>query len=719
MSTPARDLSYLNPAQQQAVRHGDGPLLVLAGAGTGKTSVITERFAHFIGERGIPPHRLLAVTFTNKAAREMRERTARVAGLDARLLDIGTFHRICGRLLRQHGEVLGLQPNFVIYDGDDQLQLIKLLLTELQIDPQRISPRSIRNRLEAWKNQGLLPQEVQAKDSDPTEGAALKVYRLYRERCITANAVDFSDMLLHGLSLLRQRPDIRQQLQRRWSHILVDEYQDTNGVQYAWIKALVTPAHSLTVVGDDDQSIYAWRGADIGNILRFERDFPGATVIRLEQNYRCTQTILDAANEVIAHNKARKGKTLFVRDRPGDKISLRIYDSERDEGTATAAAIGKAIDGGLSPSEVGVLYRTNAQSRPLEDALRRARVPYAIYGGVRFYDRREIKDALAYVRLLANPSSTTDFLRIVNVPARGIGKSSVERVIDAAAAAGIPLLEAADQCAESLRGPARLQLRSFCEMVQRWQQELAAGESLGRLVEHILNDSGYWPALRKDKSEEAADRLDNLKELVAAVDEYAALTESATLSGFLEDVALSTDIDSLQASGGGQVALMTLHAAKGLEFTMVVLPGMEEGLFPHARSLDDPASLEEERRLCYVGITRAKQTLLLSAARVRGNFGGVPQMCSLSRFLGEIPESLLDVDEALSTLSSDAPASLPVVRQENDAQAFEMGVAVHHGLFGTGEVQSAERSGSRQMLVIRFAEPWGRKTVLARFVERL
>jgi DNA helicase-2/ATP-dependent DNA helicase PcrA len=745
------DLTHLNEPQRQAVEHGNAPLLVLAGAGTGKTSVITHRIAHLIRVRKVLPAQLLAVTFTNKAAREMRERTAKLAQLGAEALDMGTFHRICGRLLRRYGSALGLDPAFVIYDGDDQLQLIRRLLGELNLDAQEFHPRTLRGRLENWKNQGLLPDQVKLIPRDPIDRKSLDVYRLYRKRCLEANAVDFGDMLLHCVTLLQTQPAILRTLQQRWTHLLVDEYQDTNAVQYLLLKLLVTSQHSLTVVGDDDQSIYRWRGADIGNILRFERDYPGATVIRLEQNYRCTQTILNAANKVIANNTARKGKTLFAQQNPGKPIVLRVYDTERDEAQAAAAAISEALTDGLQPSDAALLYRTNAQSRPLEDALRRRRIPYKIYGGVRFYDRREVKDALAYLRLLVNPRSTLDFLRVINLPARGIGKTSVETLTDVAAQEGISLLEAAVKAADTLRGKARTSVLGFLKMVEAWKTELHSGEALGRVTEHVLRDSGYWGMLSQDESSEAAERLENLKELVAAVDEYEAEQETPTLPGFLEDVALASDTDTLGVVGG-QVAMMTLHSAKGLEFSMVLLPGMEEGLFPHSRSLTEPAALEEERRLCYVGLTRAKHTLYLSAARTRTVFG-VPQVSSLSRFLGEIPQELLDMGPSGNLLhspgddhlhrdaavdvdahltdpqpsyhdSQEAPTpisakTMPTIRKENDTQGFAPGTRVLHALFGEGKVLGAEIAGSRQMLTIQFPLPVGRKVVVARFIERL
>lgn len=739
------DLSHLNPPQRQAVLHGELPLLVLAGAGTGKTSVITHRIAHFVHERAVYPERLLAVTFTNKAAREMRERTAKLCRVQGRGSDIGTFHSICGRLLRRYGSRLGLDANFLIYDQDDALQLIKRCMVDLNVDQQAFAPRAVRGRLEEWKNRGQTPDEVRlAGIGDPLAKRALDIYRLYRKRCIEANAVDFGDLLLHAVTLLQHDPEVRAGLQSRWTHVLVDEYQDTNPVQYLLLKLLVTEAHSLTVVGDDDQSIYRWRGADIGNILRFERDFPGAEVIRLEQNYRSTKTILAAANAVIANNTARKGKTLFTHGAEGAVLRLRVFDTERDEGDALAQAIGQLLHEGAAPSDIAVLYRTNAQSRALEEALRRRRIPYVIFGGVRFYDRKEVKDALAYLRLLINPRSTIDFLRVVNVPPRGIGKTTLEKLGDIAADGGVSLCEAARRGDPELTGRARTALQGFVSSLDGWARAAAAGEHLGRLLERCLQESGYLVQLRQEGTDEARDRLDNLAELVAALDEYVDLSEETpSLAGFLEDVALATDIDGLGLEQG-QVTLMTLHAAKGLEFGHVFLPGMEEGLFPHSRSLDDRAALEEERRLAYVGITRAKDSLMLSAARVRSVFGQ-PQANLLSRFVSEIPLELLDTGpagasagsrRALETTSTrlgpriiggtgglgpvaDAdymPTDLPTVRDDSDA--FSPGTRVLHATFGEGKVMECEGAGTRQKLIIQFGSV-GKKVIVARFVERL
>ncbi len=739
MHTTTLDLTRLNPAQTQAVLHGDAPLLVLAGAGTGKTTVITYRIAHLLHDRGVLPYRFLAVTFTNKAAREMRERTGRLVRLDPRALDIGTFHGICGRLLRQYGNRVGLDRNFLIYDEDDQLSLIKKVCAELNIDQQAFSPRVIRHHIEGWKNEGLTPEEASASPLDLSSEKAYRVYGAYQKQLLSANAVDFGDMLLQTLALLRRDESVRESLRRRWSHLLVDEYQDTNPVQYKLLRELATPEHSVTVVGDDDQSIYRWRGADIGNILRFEHDFPGAQVIRLEQNYRSTQTILSAANGVIAHNAARKGKTLYTLGDQGAKLPLRFFETERQEGDSIGDTISEGLAEGRSANDFAVLYRMNAQSRAIEDALRRRRIPYVIYGGVRFYDRKEIKDALAYIRLILNPRSDVDFSRIVNVPPRGLGKTSLDRISELGRERGMSLVEAAGIAAQGevkLTSKAKASIDQLLGVITKTQID-AFTEEPGRVIENVLEDVGYLQMLRLEGTEESAQRLENLQELVAGVDEYAERVEEPSLAGFLEEVALATDLDKM-AESDAQVVLMTLHAAKGLEFPVVFLPGMEEMVFPHSRSMDDRAGLEEERRLCYVGITRAKELVYLSAARVRYVFGDV-KYSEPSRFLSEIPVDLMDAGERpLRRLETTVPSSDDYYRdampdddvvappkqpaytmRSSERDAFPPGTRVRHSTFGEGKVVASEGEGVRRKLTVRFPELPEPKVIVARFVERV
>jgi DNA helicase-2/ATP-dependent DNA helicase PcrA len=614
-------------------------------------------------------------------------------------------------------------------------------MTDMKIDMQAFSPRAVAHNIDKWKNAGKPPHRAQPSPFDMIQRRAHEVYKEYAKRCREANAVDFGDMLLHVAVLLKRDEEVRTLLRARWSHILVDEYQDTNPVQYQLIEQLVTPRHSLTVVGDDDQSIYRWRGADIGNILRFERDFPGATVIRLEQNYRSTQSILSAANAVIANNTSRKGKNLFTELGEGERAHLRMFLDERAEGEAIGEQIVERLADGWNPQDFAVLYRINAQSRPIEDALRRRKIPYAVYSGIRFYDRKEIKNALAYLRLLVNPRSSIDFARVINEPGRGIGKTSMERLHALARSRDLSLLEAAGVVADAeeakranLRPKASKAFGGFCELITNLSQDHELAHP-ARLLEQVLEESGYLAALEADPTDQGADRIENLRELVAAVDEYVMLADEPTLSGFLEEVTLVSDVDALDPTTG-LVALMTLHSAKGLEFPMVFLPGMEEGLFPHSRSLNERAEVEEERRLCYVGITRARRELMLSAARVRRVFGE-EKMTQLSRFLVEIPEELLDLgggepapvaavprripserhDELWDFDPPDAaPGPEPSEHDETRADPFAPGTRVFHATFGEGTVTGSRGEGKRHFLTIEFPSE-GRKTIAARFVE--
>ena len=732
------DLSRLNKEQEIAVLHGDSPLLVLAGAGTGKTTAVTFRIANMIQERGISSNKILAMTFTNKAAREMATRVGELTHLNPRWLDIGTFHGICGRLLRQHGDCLGLDPSFIIYDSADQLSLLKRCMAQLNIDPQAFPPKAVKSRIEQWKNQGLKPNEVEPSAFDMVSRKAAKVYELYRKRCLDSNAVDFGDMLLHTLSLLKANDAVREACHQRWSHILVDEYQDTNPVQYKLLRKLTTPDHSLTVVGDDDQSIYRWRGADIGNILRFERDFPGAKVIRLEQNYRSTQTILDAANGVIAHNRSRKGKTLFTTEGHGEKIRFRLFPTERDEANAIAEDIARSLLGDfdeiIEPKDVAILYRTNAQSRPFEESFRRLRIPYVIYGGVRFYDRKEVKDAVAYLRLLMNPRSDVDFMRIVNVPTRGIGKTTLEKLRVFSDDEAISLYEAARLVASEGKGFSARPRKALSAFVYSFEELRGRMEEThpARLLEELLESTGYLNSLRLQGTEESVDRIENLAELVSAIDEYVEEAETPTLVGFLEEVALASDVDKIpdEDKDMGQVTLMTLHSAKGLEYPQVYIPGMEEGIFPHSRSLEDSAALEEERRLCYVGLTRAEVKLYLSAARMRTVFGQ-SRWSDISRFVAEIPDALLDLGTVVQASKPAAQKEYLDGGQENYSQEYPEpseptssasssrlvpGTRVNHATFGEGQVLASDGSGKAEKLTIQFPGV-GKKVIVARFVE--
>ena len=733
-------VDQLNQAQREAVLYPSDPLLVLAGAGTGKTTAVTYRIAHFIHERGVHPESICAMTFTNKAAREMRDRASSLTGVPQWRLRLGTFHGTCVQIIREFGEHLGLNKSFTIYDSDDQLRLIKQCLSDLKIDSQAFPPRLIRHHIETWRNRGDGPDDAEASPLDITHKKALDVYRLYHRRSLDSNAVDFGGLLLGVASMLKSVSEVREALQARWTHLLVDEYQDTNPVQYRILKLLSTPQHSVTVVGDDDQSIYRWRGADLGNILRFEEDFPGARVIRLEENYRSTSTILEAANSVISNNVARKGKNLFTKREETERIGLRVFSSEREEAEMISHGVVASIEDGVDPGDIAVLYRTNAQSRPIEDALRKAGYIPRIYGGMSFYDRREVKDAIGYVRLLVNPQSDIDFERIVNVPARAVGKTSIGKIRAAAIESEASMFEVARAMADhghyGVTKRLRQSLTQFLSLFETARKELDGGGNLARVVQKLLDDSGYIKALRLEGTEESLDRIDNLSSLITALDEFVDLNDMPTLEGFLEEVALASDIDGMEEVPS-QVSMMTLHAAKGLEFEVVFMPGMEEGMFPHSRSLEEHAALEEERRLCYVGITRSKTHLYLSAARVRSVFGSL-KYSELSRFLTEIPEELLDLGDtelakpASRTSTNDyidglfedkGPSWDDDIAQvesrstdEPTLSGFAPGSKVRHGTFGVGEVSRSEGSGRNTKLTVVFPEH-GRKVIVARFVE--
>ena len=722
------NLEKLNPAQQQAVLHSNSPLLVLAGAGSGKTTVITYRIAELIEQHNVWPHKILAVTFTNKAAKEMKERTLKLCPNNDSQPHIGTFHFICVRILREFSEEVGLNKYFTIYDDSDRKQLLKQCLKEMNLDPQVFTPKAIGHKIDQWKNAGLEPKNVIPSAFDMIAQKAAKLYVLYQKRCLENQAVDFSDLLLIALKLLKENKEVLETLQRRWRYFLVDEYQDTNPVQYQWLRLLAGKGETLTVVGDDDQSIYRWRGADIGNILRFEKDFPGAKTIRLEQNYRSTKRILEAANTLIANNRSRKGKTLFSEGELGTPIGFRLFPSERDEGEAIGQSIALELMQNQAPEDFSILYRTNAQSRPIEDALRRRNIPYKIYGGIRFYDRKEVKDALSYLKLLVNPSSDVDFLRVVNVPTRGVGKTTLEKVQSYAQQNDLGLLDAARQVTgrdDILTSRSRQQLMKFVTLIDN-QSLQSQDQPVTVVLQNILEKSGYLASLQGQDIEKL-ERLDNLSELMAACEEFEELSSEPSVGQFLEEAALATDLDQ---AGEEQrhVSLMTLHTAKGLEFTTVYIPGLEEGLLPHGRSQDDIAELEEERRLCYVGFTRAKVNLHLSAARSRSVFGET-RFSEISRFVGEIPDDLLELQsQSQHQQKQKASAQRPETSEfiddffnevEPDSAEdtnYSKGQHIFHATFGKGTVLTSQGKGRDEKLTVNFPNV-GRKVIVARFVE--
>ena len=640
-AVPPPYLSGLNEAQTRAVEALDGPVLVLAGAGTGKTRVLTTRLAHLLMTGRARPGELLAVTFTNKAAREMRERIAAILGRPVEGWWLGTFHALGARMLRRHAERLGLTPAFTILDADDQLRLLKQVMAAESVDDKAWPARLLLSAIQRWKDRGQTPEQVPVSESgELANGRIRELYAAYQARLLELNACDFGDLLLHCLTLFRQEPQVLAEFQQRFRYILVDEYQDTNVAQYLWLRLLAQAHRNLCCVGDDDQAIYAWRGAEVGNILRFEQDFPGALVVRLERNYRSTARILKAASKLIAHNEGRLGKTLWTEDDPGEPLRLRgLWDGE-----AEARFVGEEIEAlqakGESLASIAILTRTGAQTREFEERFLAIALPYRVVGGLRFYERQEIRDALAYLRLVHQESDDLAFERVVNRPKRGLGDATLRVVHQAARARGTSLAAAARLLAgtEELRPQARKALAGFLADLERWRR-LAESEYHVAVAETLLDESGYTAMLQQDKSAEAPGRLENLKELIVA------LAEFESLAGFLEHVSLV--MERAEDESQEMVTLMTLHAAKGLEFDTVFMPGWEEGIFPSQRTIDENGAvgLEEERRLAYVGITRARRQVHLSFAGSR-RIHGQWQSSIPSRFVQELPSETVIEDVA-------------------------------------------------------------------------
>ena len=662
------DLDTLNGPQRQAVECTEGPLLVLAGAGSGKTRVLTYRIAHLIDDMHVAPWEILAITFTNKAAAEMRERLGGLVGPRSRGMWVSTFHSMCVRILRADAERMGFTRNFTIYDTDDQKRLYKEIMSELDIDPKRFPANALMNRISTAKNELIVPGDFAKQASDPVGKVAARVYERLQQRLKAANAFDFDDLLLYAYLLLKHHEDVLAAYQDRFRYIMVDEYQDTNHAQYAICGLLAAKHHNIMVVGDDDQSIYSWRGADIRNILEFEQDYPDANTVKLEQNYRSVGNVLAAANAVIANNQHRKAKKLFTDAEDGDKIQVYMASDERDEGRWIAGEIEKRHGAGMSYNQIAVFYRTNAQSRMLEDMLLRAGVPYRIVGGTRFFDRAEIRDVMAYLTLVVNPADDIAAKRIINVPRRGIGKTTIERIEQFAIEMDMPFLEAAELAIvdPELRASTRKAVAEFVGLLKDAQ---SYGGELRNVVQAIIDKSGLIASLEAENTDEARGRIENIQEFLSVVNEfsethteddaeYEAPTVEAegnaqvegeekppvrvlrgnSLADFIEWVRLRTDLDTM-AEDGRAVTLMTVHSSKGLEFDCVFVAGMEETLFPHMNSVNDPAGIEEERRLAYVAITRARKKLYLTCASQRQIFGQTSAN-PVSRFIHEIPSEL-------------------------------------------------------------------------------
>ena len=707
-------LEGLNPPQRDAVEHGAGPLLILAGAGSGKTRVLTHRIAYLLRTGQARPSEILAITFTNKAAAEMRERVELLVGRVTRAMWVMTFHAACARMLRADADKLGYTRQFTIYDAADQRRMIKRCLDDLGYDTKRFTPRAMQSQISDAKNRLRTPEDLSNLIGNPFEQTVADVYQAYERELHRANAMDFDDLLVNSVRLLERYQEVHDHYASSFRWVMVDEYQDTNHVQYRWLQLLTSEHRNLAVVGDDAQSIYGFRGADIKNILNFEDDYPDAHVVKLEQNYRSTQTILDAANSVISNNRGQMVKHLWTDLGEGDKVRVREMADEHAEARWVTAEIERLVDEGVSRSEIAVFYRTNAQSRVLEDMLVRAQVGYQIIGGTKFYERAEIKDAVQYLQFLVNPQDGTAFTRIANSPRRGIGQTSLSRVLAYANDTGLTVWDAARGEVPGLAKAARKSLDRFMDTMERLRESAEADAPVAQILNDLLNDTGYRDALEAERTIEAQGRLENLEELVRVAREYDVnATEGASLGEFLQQIALLADADGIR-DDEGLVTLMTMHNAKGLEFPIVFMIGMEEGIFPHQRSIEEN-SIEEERRLAYVGLTRAMRDLTLTFARRRASYGGGGLPAQKSRFLDELPRELTDQPARISRglpapgrVASWAGAAAASAEQDTGGSTiFRVGEDVVHAKLGEGVVTGVEPGG---IVVVRFAgEPADRK----------
>ncbi len=710
------NLETLNPQQLEAVCHDDGPLMVVAGAGSGKTRVITTRIARLIQERDVNPERILAITFTNKAAAEMQERVRRMMGHSDASPWISTFHSFCLRILRRHISALGYPSDFAIYDAQDQLSLLKQCMKAASLNEEAFPPKALLNHISGFKNDFLFPKDIDL-DSLPfgNKLKAAKVYPVYQEGLRKNNALDFDDLLVWMVRLLKEVEEVSDLYNDRFRHILVDEFQDTNLTQYQLLKLLLRKHQNVCVVGDDDQSIYRWRGANVENLLHFEKDFPGTVVIKLEENYRSTQNILKAAGEVVKENRNRKAKTLWTENESGAPIVYYRAADEVDEARAVTDRIVKLNqDEGISFSHMAILYRTNAQSRVLEDALRRTGIQYQVFGGLKFYQRKEIKDILSYMRVVLNPEDSVSLKRIINVPARGIGKTSLDKIEAWCNAENVSLMQGLKQ-AEGKRlvsTAAAKKISNFVSMMDHFESLVQNGSPIDFLKE-VIERSGYEAMLRKDDTPESRSRLENLQELYSGL-EQSVDTQGNTLQEFLDSTALVADIDTLEDSRG-ILPLMTLHTCKGLEFDAVFIIGLEDGLLPHSSSMSDPAEYEEERRLCYVGFTRAKKMLFVSNARRRKIYGSTFNYPP-SQFLLAVPSDIMESERspendgyASSSYPSYGIRSEPKMASAKSKSQYSIGAKVIHPTFGKGVVINRTGNEDDLKLEIFFKQPHGKK----------
>lgn len=710
-------LDDLNPIQKKAVLETEGPLLVFAGAGSGKTRVLTYRIAYLIQEKGVPPSHIFAVTFTNKAAEEMRERVERLLGGSVKGIWISTFHSACARILRHHIEKLGYQRNFVIYDEEDQERHLKNVMKELGLDFKMFHPRAMQSAIDQLKNEGIPPEQFQPSYYNIFQKRLAQVYQRYQEDLKRNNGVDFGDLLLLTISLFKKFPEVLQFYQTLWHYVMVDEFQDTNLIQYQLIRQLVKSHGNICVVGDDDQSIYRWRGAEVGNILNFEKDFPGTKVITLEQNYRSTKNILQAANHMVQRNRFRKDKRLWTENPEGERITFFVAKDEKEEANFVIQKIKEYLSRNASEQpyrDVAVFYRINAQSRALEEAFVKHHIPYTMVGGLKFYERKEIKDILAYLKWLSNPSDSLSLRRIINVPPRGIGEKTLEKMELYSKDKGLSLYEGMKLSLKEEWLPSFIKekILTFLQFIEELRRE-AQSFTLSQLTMTILTQTGYLNRLKEEGTEEALSRLENIEELLTVMEEFEEGEGGGTLEQFLEKVSLMTDID-LYENKENRVSLMTLHCAKGLEFPVVFMVGMEEGLLPHYRRGEEIEDLEEERRLCYVGITRAKRKLYLSRAERRSTFG-VGRANLPSRFLDELPLELIEFEEPKEEEKEREWVGIERMKEEEEILEGEgiswhpdgfyplkMGMKVRHPKFGEGRVRSVEGMDEEQKATILF-----------------
>ncbi|UJL47254.1 DNA helicase PcrA [Virgibacillus sp. NKC19-16] len=724
-------LKGLNKEQREAVKHTDGPLLIMAGAGSGKTRVLTHRIAYLLGEKDVSARNVLAITFTNKAAREMKDRVRRLVGPESEQMWVSTFHSMCVRILRRDVDRIGYSRNFTILDSGDQLSVIKQVLKNLNIDAKKFDPRAMLGQISGAKNELITPEEYNKNVGNFFERQVAQIYEAYQKMLQKNQSLDFDDLIMQTIHLFKRVPEVLEYYQRRFQYIHVDEYQDTNHAQYFLVKQLASRFQNLCVVGDSDQSIYGWRGADIANILSFEKDYPSSRAIFLEQNYRSTKSILSAANEVIRNNPGRKPKNLWTENPDGKNIHYYQGATEQEEALFITDKI-QELTGqeGYSPNDLAILYRTNAQSRAIEDTLMKSGVAYQMVGGTKFYERKEIKDMVAYLRLITNPDDDISFERVVNVPKRGIGKTSIEKVRAHAAAHDISFNEAVKEIdftgVSKKAANALAEFGSLVQTLSQQQEFLTATD----MVEAVLERTGYEEMLKNEKSLEAQSRLENLEEFKTVTQDFEKTAEDKTLVAFLTDLALIADLDRVDAGDNQdepKITLMTLHAAKGLEFPIVFLIGLEEKVFPHSRSMFDEKEMEEERRLAYVGITRAEQELYLTHARMRTLYGRT-NMNPISRFINEIPEELVDgMEEEQVTFGGGfgQPKNLtpPVKRKAEkiqkttgaESQTWGPGDKASHNKWGVGTVVKVDGEGEGIELDIAFPAPVGIKRVLAKF----